>query len=188
MVTAVTDDGFSIVEDGEPRVTFDLRRAAQSWFTYPYARTCHSSQGSTFECMVVIADARCARVDDAWLYVALTRARKLRRDVRILEGLIPASVDVERIEAMVAGNLRADEDAGRVVTDPVTADWVLQRDRVQGGKCALCGEAYELPKVGCERSTGTASVDRCNSAVGHTVANCKLVCRGCNFSKKARIV
>ena len=190
-VTAVSADGFSIVEDGEPEVTFDLRRPAMSWFTYHYARTCHSSQGSTFEGMVVIADTRCKRVDDAWLYVALTRARKLRRDVRILEGLIPAAVDLARIEAMVAGNLRADADAGRVVaapSEPVTVDWVLERDAVQGGKCALCGLGYELPKVGCERTTGTASVDRTNSDLGHSIGNCKLTCRGCNFAKRNRLV
>ena len=45
-VTEVTADGFKIEEDGEPTVTFDLLRAkAMPWFTYTYARTCHSSQG-----------------------------------------------------------------------------------------------------------------------------------------------
>ena len=138
--------------------------------------------------MVVIADAHSARVDDSWLYVALTRGRKLRKDVRILEGLIPASVDLARLEANIASNLKADAEAGRPVEEPVTVDWVLERDALQGGRCALCGGAYELPMVGCERTTETGSVDRTNSARGHETANCKLVCRGCNFAKKARLV
>ena len=188
-VREVTADGFKIEEDGQPDVTFDLLRAkAMSWFTYTYARTCHSSQGSTFDGMVVIADAYSARVDDAWLYVALTRGRKLRRDVRILDGLIPASVDLERLEANIASNLKADAEKGRPVEEPVTVDWVLQRDAMQRGRCALCGGAYELPMVGCERTTETGSVDRTNSARGHEKANCKLVCRGCNFAKRARLV
>ena len=138
--------------------------------------------------MVVIADAYSARVDDAWLYVALTRGRKLRRDVRMLDGLIPASVDHARLEANIASNLKADAEAGRAVDVPVTVDWVLQRDKMQGGRCALCGGTYELPMTGCERTTETGSVDRSNSDRGHEQKNCKLLCRSCNFAKKAKLV
>ena len=89
---------------------------------------------------------------------------------------------------MVASNLRDDVEAGRAVAEPVTADWVLERDAMPRGRCALCGGAYELPKVGCERSTTTGSVDRTNSRLGHDRTNCKMVCRGCNFAKRARLV
>jgi len=91
-VLEVTADTFKIEEDGRPDVTFDLMRdKATSWFTYTYAGTGHSSQGSTYEGMVVIADTTCRLVTDEWLYVALTRARKLRAEVRILTGGIPAT-------------------------------------------------------------------------------------------------
>ena len=68
-VLEVTPDTFKIEEDGRPDVTFDLMRdKATSWFTYTYAGTGHSSQGSTYEGMVVIADTKCVRVTDEWLY------------------------------------------------------------------------------------------------------------------------
>ena len=188
-VLEVTADTFKIEEDGRPDVTFDLLRAkAMPWFTYTHAGTGHSSQGSTYEGMVVIADTTCRLVTDEWLYVALTRGRKLRADVRILKGVIPTTVDVERIAANIASNLKADEEKGRPVMEAITVDWVLERDKMQGGRCAMCGHAYELPMVGCERTTETASVDRNDSARGHETANCRIVCRGCNFAKRDRLV
>ena len=188
VINAVSDENFKLAEEGDPKVTFTLARAnVEKWFTFPYASTVHSAQGATYDGPTVICDLFHPRVDKKWLYVAMTRAKHPRQDIYLLRGRPPAEVDVHAIRVQIAGHLKADADLGRAVAEPITVDWVLARDAEQEGKCALCGEPYEMMRVGVAASTASASVDRIGHR-GHEQGNCQLCCRSCNFSKRDRLV
>ena len=136
---------------------------------------------------MVIANVFHPYVTKNWLYVALTRATHTRRDTYILKGAPKAEVDVDGLRKQISGLLATDVEKGRSVAEPITLDWVLKRDVEQKGKCALCNEPYEMMRVGVAATTATASVDRIGHR-GHEVGNCQIACRGCNFSKKDRLV
>ena len=63
-------------------------------------------------------------------------------------------------------------------------DWVLQAFRDQGGLCACCREPVELPRVGVKAGLNQASVDRVIDQYAHTMANCRISYRSCNFGHK----
>ena len=188
VTSSVSATHISLAEEGEPDVTFTLKReVVEKWFTYDHASTVHSAQGSTYDGPTVIADIFHPCVDAKWVYVAMTRAKYTRRDIYLLKGRPPAPIDVGAIRKQIAGHLATDAELGRVVGDPITVDWVLARDAEQRGLCALCGEPYEMMRVGVEATTSTASIDRIGHR-GHEVGGCQLACRGCNFGKRDRLV
>ena len=192
IIKAVSDSEISLEEEdaeGAELIKFDLmRESVDEWFTYPYASTVHSAQGSTYHGSVVIADSTHFRVSNEWLYVALTRATKPRKNVYILKERPPALVDLGVVRSQIKGLLKTDQEKGRDVGVPVTVDWYLQCDKEQGGQCALCQGMYELPRVGLKACGETASIDRINSCRGHAVDNCQILCRSCNYSKRDRLV
>ena len=191
-IKKVSDIEISLEEEdaeGEEAVSFDLKReTVDSWFTYAYASTVHSAQGSTYKGAVVIADTRHPYVDNAWLYVALTRGTHPRKNTYILKERPPAPVDLDVVKAQIKGLLKTDSEKRRAVGVPVSVDWYLKCDKAQGGQCPLCMGHYELPRVGLKACGGTASIDRINSSQGHDVNNCQIVCKGCNFSKGNKLV
>ena len=187
-IKAVSDESIVIEEEDEPDITFTLKReTVDNWFTYTHASTVHSAQGSTYKDPVVIADVFHPYVTDKWLYVALTRSTHPRKNVYFLKGRTPSAVDVSAIRQQIEGHLANDEELGRGVGEPISLDWVLERDAMQGGICALCDEPYEMLRVGVKATTSSASVDRIGHR-GHEVGNCQILCRSCNFSKKAQLV
>ena len=192
IIKSVSDIEISLEEEdaeGEEVVTFDLKReTVDSWFTYAYASTVHSAQGSTYKGAVVIADTRHPYVDNAWLYVALTRGTHPRKNTYILKERPPAPVDLDVVKGQIKGLLKTDTEKRRAVGAPVSVDWYLQCDKAQGGQCPLCMGYYELPRVGFKACGATASIDRINSSQGHDVNNCQIVCKGCNFSKGNKLV
>ena len=193
IIKAVSNTMVSLVEEGEEEVKFDLlRKSVDDWFTYPHASTVHSAQGSTYKGAVVIADVWHPRADNAWLYVALTRATHPRANVYILRGRTPPPVDLGAIKAQIQRLLIDDTKKmsnRRRRGAPVSLDWYLECDKKQDGKCALCHHEYELPRVGIKAGGETASIDRIVSEKrGHDEGNCQLVCRSCNYSKKDKLV
>jgi len=187
-IDSVTANDVTIHEEDSPDVTFTLSRETMGkWFTYTYASTVHSAQGSTYDGPVAIGGLFHPYVTKNWVKVALTRAKYPRRDTYIIRGAAPPAVDVAAIGAQIARHLENDEQDGRVVDEPITVDWVLARDVEQRGRCALCAEPYEMLRVGVAPTNASASVDRIGHR-GHEVGNCQICCRGCNFSKKNKLV
>ena len=56
------------------------------------------------------------------------------------------------------------------VSDYVSAEWVRTQLERQGCACAQCGEDLG------DSSSGWWSIDRISNQMGHTEANCRLVC------------
>ena len=177
-----------LVDVSDAALTFRLSLAqATAWLAYPHANTGHSSQGSTYDRPIVVADTSSSLVTAEWLYVAGTRNRDTRT-VFILTGESgPKPVNKHVLQRNIDGHNAADVAAGREVGD-LDVEWVLDRFKRQKGLCALCAEEMDLPRYGESGVKGTAvSIDRIVSVDrGHVRGNVQLCHASCNFAKGAR--
>jgi len=186
-ITAVNEHHIDIVDVADAENTFRLSlKQADEWLAYPYANTCHSAQGATYDVPIVIANSKYFRVSREWLYVALTRNRDTRT-VYILDGEVePKPIDKKTIERNIQSHNAADAKAGREVGD-LNVAWVLDRFEHQHGLCALCAGQMEMPRYGEHRGGSSVSIDRIVSVGrGHVRGNVQLTCRSCNFAKGSR--
>ena len=181
-ITAITEEKIRLAELGDASVTFELSvGCVREWFQYVHAKTGHSSQGSTIDAVVVVADSRHFFASLEWLWVVLTRGRDLDQVLILRTGELP--VDVARLRSRIAGHEAADRAAGREGCD-VTVEWVLETHKAQKGLCGQCHVAIDLPRVGVNERMASLSIDRMDSLRAHEQENCWLTCRSCNCSRR----
>lgn len=180
-ITEMSESSIKLREVGGED-TFELSiGTVKSWFTYTHANTGHSAQGMTYERPLVICDTSFWRLSPEWVYVALTRSKNMST-VYILKQH-EAAVDKKHIQRSIDNHVATDgEDGG------LTVDWVLATAEAQSHACVLCGDSFDVPRVGVfGNKLQSMSIDRINSEGKHTPGNCQLVHYSCNCAKKDRV-
>jgi hypothetical protein len=160
----------------------------REWFSFQYAATCHSLQGSSVAKRIYLHDLLFFYVTREWFYTALTRARNLYEIYYwepsvVLHDLQVVADDAlaRRIEKKLESHRAADLKVGRswVEADYLTVEDVRALLSEQENRCSECGEVVELAwKSASDPSQFT--IDRLNNDLAHIRGNCVISCLSCN--------
>jgi hypothetical protein len=147
-------------------------------FRYPYARTCHSYQGTSEDEPITIFDVTSPMADNDWLYTAITRTTKLEN----IHIYLPATCSYQIsniIKSRIQGHLEEDIAKKRYINnDFVDPQWVCDKLKECRWTCCLCHQKMDI------EGADAFSVDRLDNNLGHIKSNCQVICRRCNSSKK----
>ena len=159
---------------------------SRSHFRLGWAQTIASTQGDTIDADYAIWDALHPYTTVKELVTALGRCREVKQ-VHVFTGV--HRLDLEPLKEKVEGVLRSDFDAGREVPveERVTLAWLRETAKEQHYLCGLCHEEF-LMEWDEEGKMLSVSIDRRDSALGHSKKNCWLVHRECNHAKKDTFV
>lgn len=153
--------------------------------TLPYCRTCHVSQGKTCEGPVIVFDTASSRVTRNWLYVALTRSRKL--EVYIAGNSLPR-LDVKYVRKKLEGYKKQDADRKFTWDDEeyCSVSDVLKLSKSCGHTCSLCGNVMNVANKS-EFHPWNWTLDRINNSFPHLKSNVRLAHESCNVAGKSEI-
>ena len=149
-----------------------------------HCMTNHSSQGSSFDGPIVLADCLLPYADRNFVYVGLTRSR----DMSLLKVCLNTQKDdlfVQNLSAKIAGHIVADNEAGRTfdMAEYVNYEWFVKQLKKQMFRCyndeCSCNLNISKYEAGCQQQY---SIDRRDNDVAHTMSNCVISCLNCNVS------
>ena len=162
---------------------------SRSHFRLGWAQTIASTQGDTINKDYAIWDALHPYTTVKELITALGRCREVSQ-VHVFTGV--QKLDLGPLRDKVDGVLRSDFDAGREVPkeERVSLEWLREMAKEQHYLCGLCHEEFlmEWDSLDDEAKKLSVSIDRKDSALGHSKRNCWLVHRECNHAKKDTFV
>ena len=192
-IKELKDDTFIIVDDVDD-VEIELDYKMMSHFKLPYANTCHSVQGLTFDDKITIFDCNTPYIDRNYVYVALTRCTDLN-NVQIFEHtegenkfLIKSKIQ-QYFGFKVDEYMKQDLKAGRKIDEEPYADVEfisnLYHQSEECKHCPACNQRFVLGvidgKVECN-----ITLDRINNNKSHYASNCRLLCLDCNIARGNR--
>jgi hypothetical protein len=162
-------------------------------FRFPYAKTAHSSQGSTIYERYCVHGMEGRDVSPKVVWTVITRGVQLRNVYlgRVAERE-PSTRDFENYaKAKLSAHVESDRKAKRYDTSPGAYSLQRMADMCKGAymrRCSgLCGEGCDNVMdlvVGTAAGQGAAeeaiSFDRIDCAKGHTIQNLRVVCLACN--------
>jgi hypothetical protein len=160
-------------------------------FTLPYALTCDSIQGISFNenDKVTIFDSNLPYTDRKYLWTAITRARKLDN----IQIFIHSDEEVERFTEskikqyfnMKVQNYKAqDNKANRIITeDYINEEWI-KKNLSKSMSCKYCNKNMSIYVNEDATIESTVTVNRINNKIAHTIPNCEICCLNCNVSRK----
>ena len=162
-------------------------------FKQPYAMTCDSVQGLSFEAddKVTIFDANIPYTDRKYLWTAITRARKLD-NVFIF---IHSASEVERFtdskikqyfKFKCDNYKQQDHKVNRTWDEKEYVDeaWIFSQIEKHGTYCKFCKVNMMLYVGENSIVQSNITVDRINNKLAHIKTNCQLCCHQCNITKK----
>lgn len=162
-------------------------------FKLPYALTCDSVQGLSFDenDKITIFDSNLPYSDRKYLWTAITRSRKLD-NVYIF---IHSDSEVERFtDSRIKQYFRfkidnykvQDRKVNRVWEDKdyITESWINSQIDKHGTYCKFCNKNFQLYVNENGTVESDITVDRVNNALPHIISNCQLACLKCNITKK----
>ena len=142
---------------------------AAKFLRRPYCTTNHAVQGLSLGNRIFIHEVDHHMADHRWVRTAVSRCSTL--DIILVRHPARARTPFD-INNRLASHYRADMNHGFAVSvrDYVSSEWVRTQLERQGCACAQCGEDLG------DSSSGWWSIDRISNQMGHTEANCRLVC------------
>ena len=162
-------------------------------FKLPYALTCDSVQGLSFDEdeKITIFDSNLPYTDRKYLWTAITRSRKLD-NVFIY---IHSEAEVERFtdskikqyfRFKVENYKQQDRKANRTwdEKDYITEPWINEQVDKFGTYCPFCRTNMELYVDEAGQVHSNVTVDRKDNKLAHVQNNCQLCCLKCNITKK----
>lgn len=161
-------------------------------FTLPYARTCNSYQGGSFNENTAICNLRSDRVNCHFLNTALTRCTKLSQLYFVFDEQGKISMgNVRRTinNCFQTDRLRFPEYSDEMEENFVVPPWVYDRIKYQQYNCACCHESLiennHNPQSGdvCDSQW---TIDRKDNSLPHYKNNCFITCLSCNRSRGDR--
>ena len=149
-------------------------------FSKPYARTCHSLQGSTSDLPVNIFDIGFRHVDYRWLVVALSRNRSM--DIRIwksgrnnkepLEGFLAS-----KIQNYLEQDIKRETSKSSLCTDWIHSGMITVEqymNKLKNPVCIHCNNMFPWRLL---------TLDRIIDDDIHSDGNCVLACYTCNIAR-----
>jgi len=180
IITDIDDENnIYTLYDGENDDIYVSAQQLESGFKLPYARTCHSQQGSTIDEKITIFDLNHFMVNTKWIYTAITRTTDLK-NIQFYIAPYNVSLDIYGLEEVknklkndIENHKISDKNAGRDMSDYVDVEWSLNISE-KTNRCSLCMKDI----------METFSIDRIDNSKGHSKDNCRIICWLCNVSKK----
>jgi hypothetical protein len=171
----------------EKDVTVKRSTVNEHTFRFPYAKTAHSSQGSTIYERYCVHGMEGRNVSPKVVWTVITRGVQLRNLYlgRVLERE-PSTRDFENYaKAKLSAYVESDRKANRYDASPGAYSLHRMADMCKGAymrRCSgLCGEGcdnvMDLVPGAVEEAI---SFDRIDCAKGHTIHNLRAVCMACN--------
>lgn len=195
-IMAINDKQFTIKAVVE-NTTFTFPISKLSYFSLPYANTCHSVQGISIDDKMTIFDVNTPYVDRYFVWTALTRARDLE-NVKIFQHSKEETQELHRRKVLqyltkkVEDYKKQDKVAKRefVKEDYIDADWINDeyfKLKQAGCTCCSCCKTpyYIFPDPNGE-VISNLTVDRIDSSKSHIKSNSRLLCIDCNRTKGNR--
>ena len=161
---------------------YELSMEMFSKFKLPFAKTCHSAQGSSIDENITICDLRSKYVDKEWFWTALTRVTDFN-NITIYDKKDDEFVDAD-IQKKIKSYRKQDEKAGREYAEDDFVDVAHVKDllKKQKYRCGLCGIPVQVRFFySCDGDQ--YSVDRVVDSLPHTKDNCRITCLKCNQSR-----
>ena len=164
-----------IMSDIDTEEVFILNYNQFQYFLLKGAGTVHSHQGSTIDGPIGIYDADHPFVTWEWLYVAITRTRRLSDVTFFLRKEKPEDFDSMLVKKIRAHKLE-DTKKKRLWTDSnyITPAAIKRMIQIQDGCCKYCQEALEV------KGHHQLSINRINNNLAHIRTNCEISCLSCN--------
>jgi hypothetical protein len=155
-------------------VNFDL---IVKHFTFCYAYSGHSLQGTTVGGALTIFDFDYYMADPEWLWTCVTRPRDLDR-VYFYAGNLSLTLKKCQTYNIAVNRIRGHKDADRIAgRDFAESDYITAEDAMAlfkiGGRCGGCGECLG----------DDWSIDRIDNDLPHLKGNCRLRCLSCQHAK-----
>jgi hypothetical protein len=154
-------------------------------FIFRYYCTAYSLQGSSIDEEINIFEWNHWYATKEWLWVAITRARKLD-NVYFYDGLESPEFNQELVynyfNKKIQNYKKQDKAAGRDINsgEYVSADWFMDKFH---NKCHHCKNNFNFDFNRGMVSTDITA-DRINNELAHYKSNCVISCNVCNCSKK----
>ena len=180
------------IKDEVEDMTFKITNSIlNDHFKLPYAVTCDSVQGMSFDEPITVFDSNLPYTDREFFWTAITRCRKLN-DVSVFIhseqeiSRFTRSKIIQYFSFKIDGYKHQDFKKNRKWNDDeyITIDWIEERFTTMGTKCKYCSKHIQLyvDESACVHSDLT--VDRIDNSKAHIKSNCQLCCLHCNNSKK----
>jgi hypothetical protein len=175
----IDEDDFTLA-DGDDVFEVDIKNI-KSYFSLPYAKTCHSYQGISESEAITIFDINHFMVDNDWIYTAITRATDLQ-NIYIYMGDYPHQESLadlkKKIQYRIEGHKKYDADTEKGCFGKyISVEWVMNRLK-KNKTCIYCKNHFDTTDI------EAFSIDRKDNNIGHIELNCQIICRKCNVSKK----
>ena len=166
-------------------VSFSITRFIFSkFFKLNYALCCHASQGLSINGEGVICDVLFEHSTREWLYVAISRFRKLKNNIKICWDNQP--LFVKNFDVKIKSHKEEDLNKKRIFTpsEYVNIHWFMNQLQKQMYRCYndACSCMLELDYE--DGSHNAYSIDRLDSSKPHSKSNCCILCVQCNRTKK----
>jgi len=191
------DKAYTTIKDENENESYIIPNGIiNTYFKLPYALTCDSVQGLSFDEneKITIFDSNTPYVDRKYLYTAITRARNLK-DIQIFIHSENENKNLMESKFKLYFRLKAqnyknqDKKANRPINETieyVNEEWISTKLDECKGVCPQCKKFMELYLDGNSEVVSNITVDRTNSNLPHYKNNCVLMCGSCNKSKGAR--
>lgn len=189
-LTKLDEDTFTIRNELD-NTEFILPYTLFKFFTLPYARTCHSIQGFTFDDEVTLFDCNTPYVDREFIWTAITRGT----DLKNITVFVHSADDIFRLtnskkeqyfRFKIEGYKSQDKKAGRVweKKDYIDLDYIRQAWRDLGDKkyCKFCSTPFEI-YLDENNVKSNITFDRIDCSKAHTKDNLQMMCHSCNCQK-----
>ena len=190
-IISVTPQLITIKDEVED-MTYKITNAIlTNHFKLPYAVTCDSVQGMSFDEGITVFDSNIPYTDREFFWTAITRCRKLD-DVNVF---VHSDVEVKRLtqskynqyfSMKIEGYKYQDTKKSRKWKEGefITLDWINEQFKTMGTKCKYCSKHIELYIDESAVVHSDLTIDRIDNSKPHITSNCQVCCLHCNNSKK----
>jgi len=163
-------------------------------FKLPYALTCDSVQGLSFEEdeKITIFDTNTPYTDKKYIWTAITRARKLE-NINIfihsdfeINNLCQSKIK-QYFNFKINNYKNQDKKAKREIDDKnyITEQWIAENLEKCEFKCLYCKKYLNI-EIDYDTVKTDITVDRIHNNLAHTKNNCVISCLNCNLRKGNR--